>query len=564
MFYYPLLFGAPTGLWPLDQLDAGVFLDQSGFDNDATFTGSAVLVEPVAAMGGASLLISGTTVVTFPWNNAFKATKQAQPFTIEFWIKPLNQAGTFTLGRNGSGIILSANQVVFDLGGDNIVSDYIDQGEGIHIAATFNSTTMSLYVNGEMTGSTTISDVDFSGLTGNFTASVTGGRQVVLDTLVVYPYTVPGTAIMEHYTRGISYYDIANNVASQAALYFRFDDRRLPVARQEIAQYNGLMTNLVAVENQLQQVYDPNTSTYPAATYLHLIQFDSVTTGTAAQARVDWNVIGDPSRVTVESSKDNTTWSPVVNHGMTTNLDDTLTDNDFFIRVTISAGATEVVIEDFAVTLYNTTIQYTSNDFNVKATLTGTGTTGYIESIPGAFRERDGITLGTNSYLTIDAHPDFGVVGTVEIIGKNLNSQGTIFEMGANRIYRDGTGLHFTGFTRLVIDGQNVANNDTTISTRTGFRHIIGTLTTPANAVAYLGARSAGANPLTGSPVFSHLALYTEQKSLAEATATYQAYVGGAPARVTESTAVMISENIYSNGEHFKIYSFDWAQVAGG
>jgi hypothetical protein len=318
------------------------------------------------------------------------------------------------------------------------------------------------------------------------------------------------------------------------------------------------------VDNQLQQVYDPNTATYPVATYLHLMQFDDVTTGTAAQARVDWEVIGDPSRVTVESSKDNVTWATVTNHGMTTNLNDALTNNDYFIRITISAGATEVIIEDFAVTLYNTTLQYTSNDVNVKATLTGTGTTGYVESIPGAFRERDGITLGANSYLTIDAHPDFGNVGTVEIIGKNLSSQGTIFEQGSARIYRDGTGIHFTGFTRLVIDGQNVSNNDTTVSTRAGFRHIIGTLTTPSNAVAYVGARSAGANPLTGGPVISHLALYTEQKSLAEATATYQAYVGGAPARITEDTAVMVSENIYDNGEHFKIYSFDWAQVSGG
>jgi hypothetical protein len=545
-------------------LDAGVFLDQSGFDNDATISGSPVLVEPVAAMGGGAVLVSNSTSITFPWQNAFRAGKETHPFTLECWIKPINQTGTFTLGRGGKGILLSGNIVTFDLGGFNSISEYIDQGEGHHIVAVYNNTMMSLYVDGDLVDDTIVENVDFSNLTGAFTASVASGRQVVLDTVVVYPYTVPGTAIKDHYVKSVAYYDIASNVASQAALYFRFDDRRLPVAKQQIAEYPGILDNFVVVENQLQQVYDPETADYPTSTYLHLIQFDDMVTGTAKQARVDWEVIGDPSRVTVESSKDGTSWAAVTNHGMTTNLDDTLTNNDFFIRVTASGGATDVTIEDFAVTMYNTTIQYTSNDTAVKATLTGTGTTGYVESIPGAFRERDGITLAANAYLTIDAHPDFGNVGTVEIIGKNLNGQGTIFEQGTNRIYRDGTGIHFTGFTRLVIDGQNIANNDTTISTRVGFRHIVATLTTPSNAVAYLGARSAGANPLAGNPTFSHVALYAEQKSLAEATDTYRAYVGGAPARVDDSSQILVSEYIWDNNEHFKMYSFDWAQVAGG
>lgn len=556
MFYDDLLYDAPVGVWPLDLLDAGVFTDQSGFDQDATFTGTPVFVEPVAGRGGAAVRLQTGLTITFPWNSAFKASKEVRSFSIEAWVKSETTVGTCTLGRNGKGIILTGNQIVFDLGGTNVISDYIEVGENYHVVASYNPTTMSLWINNELVAEQLVSVVDFSALTGNFTATVTSTRGVNLDTLAFYNYNLSAAIINRHYNNSVNYFSVSNNTAARAAIYFKFDDLHMPIARREVAQYGPNMTNMAAVDNQLQQIYDPNTSTYPAAVYTHLVQFDDTATGLAKQARIDWDVIGDPARVTVESSKDNSTWAPVTNHGMTTNWDDSMTNNDYFLRVTISSGTTQVAIEDLTVTMYKA-IQYTSSDVNVRATVTsGTPTTGKYESDAGTFANTQGLGL-VGGYMTVDPYPDFGAAGTVEMIVKPWTGTGTLFEQGSARIYRDGAGIHWTGLQRLVVDGVDMVQNDTTV--KVGWRHVVAVLAATSSATATVLGRAGGTDLTAGTPRISHLAFYKEQMTSAQARNLYNNYTGFTSTRFLESTQVLVKEHAWPNGEPYRIYSFDWS-----
>lgn len=519
---------------------------------------------PVTAGGVASIIAEGSKTLSFTHPSSFIAGKESRPFSLEFWFRSDNSSGTFTFGRDGMGVILTGDRVEFNLGGLNVIGEYVTTGEPHHVVAILSGDVMTLWLDGELVATQQTEALDFSTVTAPaISASTTGARVVGLDTVAIYDSPLDAEAIRRHEAAGSDYFSVSNNAAGQDSISIKFDDLSLPVAKQEVNEYGPLLTNLVQDGNRLVQVFDPETEQYLDSEYTHLLQFDNLEYGTAAQARIDWDVIGDPSRVTVESSTDNVTWAPVTNHGMTTNWNDLMDGNDYFLRVSISAGLEQISIENLAITMYSSLV-YTSSDVNVNATVVGgTATPGYSEAHPTMFRNREGVKLSAASNgIRIDTHADFGNIQSVELIAKSLSAYGTIIENGSSRVWRDASGLHYTGFSNVIIDGVSYEDDDPADQLKTGWNHMVAVFSSPNNNLTYIGARADG----TGDTEFqvSHIALHRAALDEAQAEQLYKTYVGEAPVRITEDSIPPITEHVYSNGEIYRMYSFDWSIVGGG
>lgn len=566
MLYYHIIGDNPSGLWPLEVNSGNTFTDVSGYDRDATSSTALDLVYPVTARGVKAVSIDGTKTLSFPHPNTFIKDNEIRPFTIELWLKSDSNSGTFTLGRGGLGVKLTGDALVFDLGGTNVITHYIQQREPLHVVAVYSKDTMTLWVDSVEIETIATSSIDFSGLTASsVTASVTAGRMVTIDTVALYDYNLDPAAIQRHYMVGIEYFDVISNGASQDAITFSFSDANLPVVKQELNQYGPILTNMTVNGDELVQQYSPELATYPVATYTHLLQFDNLVYGTAAQGRIDWEPVGDPSRITVESSPDGVSWAPVTNHGMTTNWSDLMDGNDYFLRVTFSADPDSPAgIRNLMITMFANAIKYASSDSNVYATVVdGDASVGYPVSTPGLFTSRSGLKLNAGSKgLRVDTHTDFGVIASVEMIVNPITSYGTILENGASRIWNDAGGLQFTGFSRVMLDGVELTSGDTVYSRKPGFKHLVAVFSSANDNINYIGARADG----TAETNFqiSYLALHRGSLTQAQADQLYKTYVGDVPVRITENGIPPITEHVYSNGEIYRMYSFDWSIVGGG
>ncbi|MEY2580496.1 MAG: large repetitive protein, partial [Ilumatobacteraceae bacterium] len=150
---------AERGTWLLDEGSGGTIADSSGLGNNGTLTGSPSWV---AGRHGTALRFNGTTDYgVVPNSSSLNITG---PITLSAWIKPERLATQYIVKKakidtaNGYELSLSAaGKVFFRLNQFSNLNTYrVDSTSSypvtgttwMHVAATYDGTTMRLYING--------------------------------------------------------------------------------------------------------------------------------------------------------------------------------------------------------------------------------------------------------------------------------------------------------------------------------------------------------------------------------------------------------------------------------
>ena len=161
-----------VGCWPMEEGSGAVVIDSTSFGNDGNITGSPTWV--TGKVGTYALILNGTTqYATIPDSNSLDIASNR--ITLATWIKP-EQTTTQNLikkavnsNTNGYELSLAAAGSAADQkyfvrfnqteSGDhyrvNSTINYLNNDTWVHVAATYDGTTIKLYINGVLNNSLT-------------------------------------------------------------------------------------------------------------------------------------------------------------------------------------------------------------------------------------------------------------------------------------------------------------------------------------------------------------------------------------------------------------------------
>lgn len=175
-----------VGYWPMEEGGGNKIIDLSGFSN----TGTLRTTENVAWVSGKE----GQALSLNGWSNRFADVPHSQSLvlpnalSISAWVKPnLLHRGTILSKSAGNGFefwLDSNGQLEFRLNREKNGSTYrlrsnykYTAGQWFHAAATFDGTTMKIYVNGNLDTSATFNPFTIGTSSGNLVLGAMGTNQ---------------------------------------------------------------------------------------------------------------------------------------------------------------------------------------------------------------------------------------------------------------------------------------------------------------------------------------------------------------------------------------------------
>lgn len=561
-YVYQVLRDGPIGLWSFDSIPLN---DATGYGNDATYTGAPSSTRPIVAGGVASQLLDSADTVNYPIDSVMIEGKETRAFSLEAWIKP--QGGTTViLARDDSGLFLDGLNLRFSVAFGTTVSvtyTHLDAGEIYHVLGVYDGQSISIFLNGQVVASTDVDEsvisTGFADTTTNLKTSTTS--TIVVDTPAVYNFAIDSATINRHYYSGINYPEIINLSLNNGGKYYEFCDDKASV--YESISFGdsdswtlGLFDGLSEVNSRLVNLYDEVSETWLGGTWTYQFSVDSdIGAGvTLNGSRISWDSL---DTITVETSLDGTTWSPVANLDSIVGTQSLSSGFAISVRITLPTTSDQTYVDNLKLVFYvNKNI--IGSDESLLATfinpLTITLSDRNLE--PASFNDNLGVVLPANNGFSIPADTDFDDYNAVEMTVKFDTStvSKTVLSVGSASITTNGSGQWvFTGLSALYIDGVAVASP---VTVSAGMWHHVLAVFSGTTSQVYVGNSAAGT---AGYPMrVGYLALYANDITSTMAAAIYDTWVGAAAIRVTEPALANVSEVGY------KAYTFDWSITGAG
>ncbi|AXH68738.1 hypothetical protein SEA_SPARKLEGODDESS_23 [Streptomyces phage SparkleGoddess] len=553
----------PIGLWSFDSQPLN---DDSGYGANATFTGSPTTTRPIVSGGVAAQHVDSADTINYPITNIMIEGREYRAFSLEAWIKPQTGNGAI-LARDDSGLFLDGLNLRFSVAFGTTVSvtyTHLDAGNVYHVVGAFDGQSILLFLNGQVVASAevdrSIVDTGFADTSSVMKTTSTGS--FVIDTPAVYNYALDSSSINRHYYDGIDYPEIVNLSLNNGGKYYQFSDSHAKV--YETISFGdtdswslGLFdVTLAEVDNKLVNLYDEASEDWLGGVWTYQYSVD-VETGagiTLNGSRITWDSLGS---ITVETSVDGTTWTPVTNGSSIVGTQDLSTGYVISVRITLPTTTEQTYVDNLKLVFYTDKTVYGSDE-SLPATFVDPLTVTLAEEAyaPASFNDNLGVLLPANNGFSIPADTDFDPYNAVEMTVRfdTSTASKTVLSVGSASITTNGTGQWtFTGLSALYIDGQAVTS-PATISP--GMWHHVLAVFTGTTSPVYVGNSSAGT---AGYPMrVGYLALYASDITSTMADAIYDAWVGTAAIRVSETAIGQISEG------GFRAYAYDWSITGAG
>jgi len=570
-YVYSVLRDGPIGLWSFDSLPLN---DSTGYGNNATYSGTPQTTRPIVAGGVAAQYLSSDDTVNYPVSSIMIAGRESRAFSLEAWIKP--QSGTAAiLARDNSGLFLDGLTLRFSMDFSSLVSviyEHLQAGEIYHVVAVYDGKSMVLYVNGETVASSDIDDSEIlagiSDTTTNLKTTMT--TTMVMDTPAVYNYGLDYVRVSRHYNTGIKYPQVVNLSANNSGKYYLFSDAYSSVydtvSFGETDDWNsGIFAgNVTSVDDELVNLFDETTGEWLTGTwtYQYSVAGDEGSGITLNGSRITWDSL---DTITVETSTDNVTWTPVTNGSSIVGTQSLSSGWAIAVRVTIPTTTDhQSTVSNLKVVFY-TDKHIKGSDESLVASFNAplTVTLADMAYPPASFNDNAGVLLPASNGISIPADTDFDPYSVVEMTVKfdTSTASKTVLALGSASITSNGSGQWVsTGLTALYVDGVSVSSP---FSIAAGKWHHVLAVFPATTDIVYIGNSSAGS---AGYPMrVGYVALYPDTITSGTATAIYDAWVGVAAVQMEDENTSNISEHIFSDtSSPFRGYSFDWSITGAG
>jgi len=431
--------------------------DYSGSLNNG-FASNASIKElmPLVSGGIRGTEVSSITEIYYePKGIATKYYKD-NSFSIEAWCAlPANNVSATVVGDPSinTGIFYENGNIIFKVG-TNKVEHTVSNAQAIHVVGIFQNNLLSLYVNGSIVDTLSLTSYQFSNELATFKTGPCTGR-LVIDSVAFYRYALSNTQILNHYNEGIKEVNISQIVSIDAGYLFSMNtesmQRRFSYTYPVSKLWEELNISAEYLSSDQSYVYIPESTGAKSFSFTdHFIvpNYLGITT-----SQIHWE--NDVKGILVEASINNVTWQTCVNGSPLPyfNKNDNQISDILYLRVTLSSDDSSrylPILTSLDIAFYNSKNFYSDNS-GYYASSSYDYALPKVNSKTLSYNRNNGLIMYNGHGFSLNSIPS---VRSVELIftpqyNQNVlvsgtsqiyewNSAGTITKTGISSIYVNG------------------------------------------------------------------------------------------------------------------------------
>jgi hypothetical protein len=553
---YPTYQAVRDSFTSYEAISGQAVLDYSGNNNNGSVSGiSGSKIMPLVAGGIYGTLISNETTIFYDTPGLANKYYSDNPFSIEVWAKlPNTNSSLVPIVADTSsqiGIYCQNGDIVFKVY-SNILRYKVSNNKAMHIVASYNKNSLSIYANGLKVASKQLNNVLF---TNTNTAFVTGpsptNNYFVIDSVAFYRYNLSNSKIALHYQQGIKELDYSQIVYPDGGYLFSLNHSKIrPVARY---YYPGTKT--------WDQIADENVIVSTSGDYITFLETSNAGTKIftftetiiipsslgVTSSQISWD--DDVDNIIVQVSRDNSTWQVCKNNSPIPyfNKNDGITSGLLYLKFTMSSSNTSTdlpIFRSLSLDFFSGLDFYADNSSDKIYSIKDYAISRYNHPII-SYNDYNGLRMLDGGGINLDSVNPYRSVEMIftPVAGQNIlyssntkilewNSSGVITKSGISGVYINGVDhTASTNISSFLTNGMPhhivlVLNSQATSNTRFNYNQD--------------GSKSGGAN------VYSNIAIYPDALSSSQATVHYQLYTRQYAISVSD-TAFSISESVTGN-----------------
>ncbi len=433
--------------------------DYSGSLNNG-FASNASIKElmPLVSGGIRGTEVSSITEIYYePKGIATKYYKD-NSFSIEAWCAlPANNVSATIVGDPSinTGIFYENGNIIFKVG-TNKVEHTVSNAQAIHVVGIFQSNLLSLYVNGSIVDTLSLTSYQFSNELATFKTGPCTGR-LVIDSVAFYRYALSNTQILNHYNEGIKEVNISQIVSIDAGYLFSMNtesmQRRFSYTYPVSKLWEELNISAEYLSSDQSYVYIPESTGAKSFSFTdHFIvpNYLGITT-----SQIHWE--NDVKGILVEASINNVTWQTCVNGSPLPyfNKNDNQVSDILYLRVTLSSDDSSrylPILTSLDIAFYNSKNFYSDNS-GYYASSSYDYALPKVNSKTLSYNRNNGLIMYNGHGFSLNSIPS---ARSVELIFTPQYDQNVLVS-GASQIYEwnSAGAITKTGISSIYVNGIN-------------------------------------------------------------------------------------------------------------
>lgn len=433
--------------------------DYSGSLNNG-FASNASIKElmPLVSGGIRGTEVSSLTEIYYePKGIATKYYKD-NSFSIEAWCAlPANNVSATIVGDPSinTGIFYENGNIIFKVG-TNKVEHTVSNAQAIHVVGIFQSNLLSLYVNGSIVDTLSLTSYQFSNELATFKTGPCTGR-LVIDSVAFYRYALSNTQILNHYNEGIKEVNISQIVSIDEGYLFSMNtesmQRRFSYTYPVSKLWEELNISAEYLSSDQSYVYIPESTGAKSFSFTdHFIvpNYLGITT-----SQIHWE--NDVKGILVEASINNVTWQTCVNGSPLPyfNKNDNQISDILYLRVTLSSDDSSrylPILTSLDIAFYNSKNFYSDNS-GYYASSSYDYALPKVNSKTLSYNRNNGLIMYNGHGFSLNSIPS---ARSVELIFTPQYDQNVLVS-GASQIYEwnSAGAITKTGISSIYVNGIN-------------------------------------------------------------------------------------------------------------
>ena len=526
--------------------------DYSGNLNDgyAINTADKELM-PLISGGSRGTQIMSDTSVHYIAQGIANEYYQDDSFTIEAWcVLPPTESNITIVGDTSinSGLFYENGNIVFRIGSQKI-EHTVSNEEALYLVGLFQGRSISLYVNGILVDSLSMSGHKFSNTNLDFKTGPANGK-FIIDCVGFYKFNLSEEQIKRHYLEGIKEINSSQIVNVDNGYMFSMNSfsikPKFKFSYPESRAWSEVAQDGISVSADGSYLYFPKTEESASAEYSFIDSFIVPNYLNISTSQIYWSE--NLSGITVEASIDGTIWRECQNGSPLPyyNKNDNNIADLIYLRVTMSSEDTskyEVVLNNIEILFYSSKNFYSDNSGYYLSS-------SYDYALPKrnsrilSYNKNNGLRMYDGHGFELNNMPD---IETVEVIFTPESGKNTLVSGQSSSYGWSSAGLiSKTGIDSIYVNGINRTSETNVYNfMEIGMpHHIVINFTSPATSLKF--NQNQDGSDYGTSHMYNNLAVYENSLSDTKIAQHYLLYTGNI-VNVIEDTELTVSEGSTGN-----------------